>query len=389
MSCYKKLAGVTCALMLSACSQFPTTGPSADVVRQSESHDAPVSAGVVQVIDITEDIVRQLLAKQSLSQFSETFGNNAASAQTIGIGDTLEVTIWEAPPAALFGGAGTLVTDPRVAATSASTPLPGQMVVRDGVNTIPFAGGLRAAGLTPRELAASIAQALKGKANQAQVMVKVAQNVSATVTVVGEVNANVRMPLNAGSERLLDALAAAGGVRQPVSKVSLQLTRGARYQAMPLEAVIRDPSQNIPLFPGDVVTALYQPLSFTALGATGRQDEVAFEAQGISLAQAMGRIGGLLDNRSDPRGVFIFRFEHRGSLDWPRKPIAETPDGLVPVVYRLDLSDPRSFFAMQGFQMHHKDLVYVSNAPVAELQKFLNVVFSITYPVINAINVTR
>ena len=142
------------------------------------------------------------------------------------------------------------------------------------------------------------------------------------------------------------ALAAAGGVRQPVSKVALQLTRGAKFQSMPLEAVIRDPRQNIALKPGDVVTALFQPLSFTALGATGRQDEVPFEAQGISLAQALGRIGGLIDSRSDVRGIFIFRFEPRDNLDWPRQPVATTPDGNVPVVYQLDLSDPRSFFAM-------------------------------------------
>jgi polysaccharide export outer membrane protein len=209
------------------------------------------------------------------------------------------------------------------------------------------------------------------------------------VTVVGEVATNVRLPLTAGGERLLDALAAAGGVRQPVSKMSLQITRAGQYQTLPLDLIIRDPQQNITLRPGDVVTALFQPLSFTSLGATGRQDEVPFEAQGISLAQAIGRIGGLSDNRSDPRGVFIFRFEPRAVLDWPQQPVATTPDGMVPVVYRLDLSDPRSFFAMQSFPMHHRDIVYVTNAPIAELQKFLNVVFSITYPVLNAINVLR
>jgi polysaccharide biosynthesis/export protein len=221
------------------------------------------------------------------------------------------------------------------------------------------------------------------------VFVRVAQNVSSTATVVGEVSNNVRVPLTAGGERLLDALAAAGGVRQPISKVSLQVTRGTQFRTLPLDVIIRDPRQNIALRPGDVVTALYQPLSFTALGATGKQDEVPFEAQGISLAQALGRIGGLLDSRSDPKGVFIFRFEPSESLQWPRQPVATTPDGMVPVVYRMDLSDPRSFFAMQSFPMQHRDIVYVSNAPIAELQKFLNVVFSITYPVLNAVNVLR
>lgn len=36
--------------------------------------------------------------------------------------------------------------------------------------------------------------------------------------------------------------------------------------------------------------------------------------------------------------------------------------------------------------MDNKDLLYVSNAPIAELQKFLNVVFSVAYPVVNSVN---
>lgn len=353
---------------------------------QGASEAGAPGPGVVQVVDVDDGVVRQLVDKQKLQLFSETFGDQAPSAQLIGAGDTVEVTIWETPPATLFGVAS---VDPRLTATAAPAALPAQMVDREGLISVPFAGRVQAAGLTPAAVSAAIVQALKGKANQPQVLVRVLQNISSTVAVVGEVNVNVRMPLTAGGERLLDALAAAGGVRQPASKTSLQVTRGTQYHALPLDLVIRDPRQNIPLRPGDVVAALFQPLSFTALGATGKQDEVPFEAQGISLAQALGRMGGLTDNRSDPRGVFIFRFEPLAALDWPRQPVAATPDGLVPVVYRLDLSDPRSFFAMQGFPMHHRDIVYVSNAPIAELQKFLNVVFSITYPVLNAVNVLR
>jgi polysaccharide export outer membrane protein len=69
---------------------------------------------------------------------------------------------------------------------------------------------------------------------------------------------------------------------------------------MPLIEIIRDPRQNIHLRSGDVVTALFQSNSFTALGASGRNEEIDFEAQGITLAQALGRIGGLQDMRFGP-----------------------------------------------------------------------------------------
>ena len=45
------------------------------------------------------------------------------------------------------------------------------------------------------------------------------------------------------------------------------------------------------------------------LGAVTKNEELSFEAQGISLTQALGRIGGLIDKRADASGVFIFRFE--------------------------------------------------------------------------------
>jgi polysaccharide biosynthesis/export protein len=151
---------------------------------------------------------------------------------------------------------------------------------------------------------------------------------------------------------------------------------------LPLETIIRDPRQNVPLLPGDVVTALFQPYSYTALGATGKPDEVNFESQGITLAQALARSGGLSDARSNARGVFIFRFVPKTSLTWPHEPVKTTPDGRVPVVFRIDLSDPASFFLIQNFPMENRDVLYVSNAPLTEINKILTVLLSVAYPIV-------
>jgi polysaccharide export outer membrane protein len=256
------------------------------------------------------------------------------------------------------------------------------MVSSQGTINIPFAGQIASANKTPQQIEIEIAQRLKGKANQPQVLVRVIRNNTANVTVVGDVGSSTRMPLTARGERLLDALAAAGGVRQPVNKTTLQVTRGDKVQALPLDTIIRDPKQNIVLQSGDVITALFQPLSFTVLGATGKNEEINFEAQGISLAQALARAGGLQDTRSDARAVFIFRLEDSNALNWKTTPTT-TPDGKVPVVYQLNLKDPASFFIAQSFPIDNKDVLYVSNAPSADLQKFLNIVVSVVYPIVN------
>jgi polysaccharide biosynthesis/export protein len=57
---------------------------------------------------------------------------------------------------------------------------------------------------------------------------------------------------------------------------------------------------------------------------------------------------------------------------------------MVPVVFRIDLTDPSSFFLMQSFPIENNDVLYVSNAPVTEMQKYLNLLFTVAYPVLAA-----
>jgi polysaccharide export outer membrane protein len=362
-------------LMLNGCGIVPASGPTAREVRS-----APASQNLngIQIVDVTDAVARQLVAETKKQDFAGTLGGNAAKEQVFGPGDSIEVSIWEAPPATLFSDA-TLSSD--AVSGAHSTVLPAQIVNLDGTIMVPFAGRIRATGRTAEQLANDIVSRLQGKANHPQVIVRTVRNANSYVTIVGDVTQSTRMELSAAGERLLDALASAGGVRHPIEKTTIQVTRGDRVETLPLQSVIQDPRQNVTLHTGDVVTALYQPFSFTVLGATGKNSEVNFETQGITLAQALARSGGLNDARSDPKGVFIFRFEPANMLKWPQQPVKTTADGLVPVIYRVDLKDPATFFVAQSFPIKNKDLVFVSNGPVAELQKFMNLIFSAVYPV--------
>ncbi len=372
------MATMTTALFVSGCAGFiPASGPSRAAIERTKT---PVGIAMIQVVDVDDNVTRELLALRQQRLFSETLTNKREISRLVGPGDVLEVSIWEAAPATLFGG--TALQTSGAIATSHSTTLPDQMVDDEGYIAVPFAGRILAAGKTLEAIEADIVARLTGKANQPQVLVRETHNFSANATVVGEVNLSTRVQLVPGNDRLLDAIAAAGGVRQPVNKTTIQITRDESVYSLPLETIIRDPRQNVPLHPGDVVTALYQPYSFMVLGATGKNDEISFETQGISLAQALARSGGLLDERSNPKGIFIFRFEPENALPWPHEPARATPDGRVPVVFRIDLTDPGSFFVMQSFPMQDRDVLYVSNAPVTEMQKFMNLLFTVAYPVL-------
>ncbi|AIO23673.1 polysaccharide biosynthesis/export family protein [Burkholderia cepacia ATCC 25416] len=339
---------------------------------------------------MTDQIARQLYAGRKSTDFAAALGDNLAFQQQLGVGDVVEVSIWEAPPATLFGGGVSDSPAPSGVPTGARlTKLPTQVIDGNGNIQVPFVGAIKATGRTPSQLQAYIAARLKNIAHDPQVLVQLARNETSYVTVVGDVTSSTRMQLSARGERVLDAVAAAGGVKQPINKTMIQVTRGETVALEPLETVIRDPRQNVPLKAGDVVTALFQPYSFTAFGATGKNEEINFEAQGITLAQALARAGGLQDSRSDAQGVFIFRLEDQQALKWPNQPVRTTANGKVPVIYHVNLKDPDSFFVAQSFMMGNKDVLYVSNAPVAELQKVLNLVFSVAYPIVSGVQTLR
>lgn len=375
------LTGMLC---LAACSTLGQGGPTSAAI--SKANGVSVGNAQIKVVDVTDAVARRVMQAQRLPLLSEAIGDAAPTDTVIGRGDVLQVTVWEAPPAVLFGssssfgggnggGMGASGT-----AVGQNSTIPEMMVDEGGRIRLPFVGAVRAAGLTPPQVEREIASRLRGMAHDPQVSVRIAQNVSSTVAVVGDVNTSGRIPITPRGERVLDAIAAAGGVSQPVGKVSVQVSRGGREALVPLEAVIRDPNQNIRLGANDVVTVLFQPFKFTALGATSTSAEIPFESTGITLAEALGRVGGLKDERANVRGAFIFRFEDPAALDpaiaanSPR-----TPDGRVPVIYRVDLRDPVTLFAAQNFPMRNKDILYVSTAPLSDLQRFVSILSSMAF----------
>ncbi len=367
---------VVASLALSSCQAF---GPSrGNIVGATSVPAGPGQAAAsIKVIEVAGDTAFELPAMRSAPPFSEALQGVMPVGTTVDVGDALEVTIWEAPPATLFGGA---ITDTRIGtaiSTARPTTLPEALVGPDGTISVPFAGAVPVRGRTLRDIEIEIVRRLQGKANGPQVQVRLARNATATVTVVGEVNQSARLPLTPRGERLLDALAQVGGVKPPVNLTTIQVTRGGQTFRMPLSAVIERSENNVILAKDDVVTALFQPYSFTVLGAAGRNDEIRFEAFGITLSQALGRIGGLQDGRANPRGVFLFRWQDRSDP-------ARLGD---PVIYSFDLKDPAVFFLAQQFRMEDSDLIYITNSPVAELQRFVGIVSQTILPAATAITV--
>lgn len=264
----------------------------------------------------------------------------------------------------------------------AGTLIPDQLVGPDKSISIPYAGRVEVAGRTPVEVQQTIEKLLSTKALDPQALVIVKRSVANSVSVAGEVIGGKRVPLSAGGDRLLQVIAAAGGANAPVHDTFVRLSRGGVTATMPLAALIADPDQDIFAEPGDVLTLIRRPQTFSVFGATGRNSAITFTSDRLSLSEALAKAGGLLDERADPRAVFLFRYEPDSLVRALGQPIATgAPAGLSPVVYRLDLHEANAYLLARRFPVHDKDIIFVANAEIQPIYRYFQALSQITGPV--------
>jgi polysaccharide export outer membrane protein len=366
------------ALILAGCG---SSGPSIrDLVGAAQGTTPPFA-----LVELSEPSL-ELVAGWHRPSFVALYGDyRGPKVQKVDIGDTVQINIWEAGSGGLFTMAG----DRGQGATRSGT-LPEQVVARDGSVNVPFAGRIRVAGKTPVEIERLIVERLAGKTADPQAMVAVSRTVTHSATVTGDVTAGARVPLSTNGDRVLDVIASAGGIKAPVHESFITITRDGTSLSVPMQAILANSKENVYVRPGDIITVYRAPQSFTAFGATGRNAVIGFDAGGIALDEAIAKSGGLLDDRSDAKGVFVLRYEPTTLVrNYPNVPPSLLNGHVVPVAYRLDMRDPTSLFRARLFKMRDKDILYVSHAPITEVEKVFRLFQVLSSPAVTGTAVYR
>jgi polysaccharide export outer membrane protein len=157
------------------------------------------------------------------------------SVYVIGPEDVLDITVWKEP--------------------DVSRVVP---VRPDGRISLPLINDIQAAGLSPEQLAATVAEKLRKYMNEPKVTVIVTAINSQRVFVVGEVLRAGAFPLLPGMT-VLQALASAGGFTPFANVKKIHVVRLRDGKHIELEFNYRDvlrgdkPEQNINLEPGDTI----------------------------------------------------------------------------------------------------------------------------------------
>jgi polysaccharide biosynthesis/export protein len=427
--------------LIGGCSWFPSAGPSTNEVLEQGRAGGDI---LFDVVEVDDRVVSTLLA-QPKESLAFRFNKDAQPPEVrIAVGDTIAVLIWESAAGGLFseappviqpgarGGVEPLAPEagpptgerrgefgapsppvrqpPRetnrregqpppgappsqlplteTAATSGRRPavIPEQEVGFDGAISVPYAGRITAAGRVPDEVQHTIEARLAEKALEPQALVIVRKSAANAVTLTGEVVAGARVSLSPGGDRLLEVIAAAGGAKSPVYDTFVRLSRNGVSATIPLQQLVSDPAENIYAQPGDVLTLVRVPQTFSVFGATGRNAEIPFDAEKINLGEALGKSQGLNDDLAKPEGVFLFRYEPNSVIRALDQPIATTARGEVsPVVYRFNLRDGNTYLLAQQFPVHDKDVIFVADAPAAQIYKFFTALNNVTGPFITGI----
>lgn len=358
------ILGAVMATALAGCSAFPTQGPNSMSVQQ-EVPASEQGTGYV-LVDLSPSNIA-VLEKLGPKSLGDSFARLGGGQPTLlfGVGDLVNVTIFEAAAGGLFipaeagSRAGNFVT------------LPTQEVDRNGMIQVPFAGMVQARGRSPADVKATIEERLKNRAIEPQALVTLQDSRSTLVTVTGEAAQPARFALSRSSDRMLDAITRAGGSKWPPYETYVTLQRGNRTSMIYFNRLINEPTNNIYVQPGDVLSLSRLTRSFMALGASGQNGFINFEAETLMLSQGVGRAGGILDSRGDPAQTFLYRLESRQTLEKMGYDTRAYPRDQVPVIYRVNLRDPQGYFLATKFPMNDKDVLFVSNAQTVELTKFL------------------
>ncbi|UFN50480.1 polysaccharide export protein [Roseomonas sp. OT10] len=327
------------------------------------------------LMPLTPRLITRLEAEERRPLFTGSTLSATPTDLVIGIGDVVAVTIFESQSGGLF------IPSDAGARSGNFVQLPAQQVDASGTITVPFGGSIRAAGLTPVQLQRSIEGRLSRRALEPQAVVTLTERRSNNISVLGEVMNSQRFPLDPQGDRLLSAIARAGGPKFPAYETMVTLQRGGRIERALLGEIGVDPEQNIALRPGDVIVVTREPRYFTALGAMGQTNSVSqinrrfsFDDTRLSMADAVGRAGGLTDDRADPQAVFLFRYETPQMLRNAGLSLPPEVTEPVPTVYQADFLNPGAFFMANRFPMRHGDVMFTSNAPATQLSKFLNLI---------------
>ena len=284
-----------------------------------------------------------------------------AVAYTIGVGDVLQITVWDHPELAAALG-------PQPPASPRTYDPPPGFIVDDGGSVrFPFAGAIRAEGMRVDEVQRKLTAELGKSFRDPQVTVRIASFRAKQVYVDGEVRAPGAQAISDIPTTLYDAISHAGGFSASADQSRIALIRNDRSYNINFTEMLQrglNPS-HIVLRSGDLVrVSAREDNGVFVLGeVTKPATALPLRSGQLTLSEALLQAGSINSTTADAAQLYVIRGQGKDVR-----------------VFHLDATSPVSMILANRFELEPKDIVYVDGNGLVRFSRVL----SLLLPAINA-----
>lgn len=347
-----KASAMLLVISLAGCVFAP--GQSVDLPNPLFQSDSDDQSAPVQVVPITAKLVALQESDVALAELPEALIDFMPPEYRIGVGDQILVTIWEHPELTNPGGTQTLEGA-------------GRPVREDGTMFYPYAGNVQAAGLTVEQLRIELTRRISKFLNTPQIDVTLAKTRSQRISLSGAFSNKTPLDVGTVPISLTEALGRAGIEADVADFSALQISRDNEIYTLNIDSLNSNgvALDKVYLQGGD---ALHMPYSdqkkVYLMGELSSPKALGFKGTKISLANAIGQAGSLVQTSAKASAVYVIR--------------NTSPDPELvtqATVYQLDMNDPLALVMSDRFQLVAGDVVYVGAPGIVRWNRFINQLF--------------
>ncbi|WP_408339374.1 polysaccharide biosynthesis/export family protein [Paraburkholderia metrosideri] len=359
------IGGLLMSTLFSACAVAPGMRMSTDAALPIKEADAvsPAEKLQVPVTEIDLDLIKKLntqAMQTSEVESRELIGK--ADAYVLGVGDVLQITVWDHPELASALGTQTQTNN------RPNDPAQGFVIDNSGNIQFPYIGDLHVMGLSIAQTRLAVLKSLTKVFIKPQVTVRIASFRSQQVYVDGEIRTPGGVPINDIPMTLYEAINRSGGFNPTADQSRMVLVRNGISYPLNLSKILErgeNPSDII-LKGGDLLRVVSRDENGAYVMGEVNKPVTAFPMRTgkLTLSDALSQAGSLNTASADAAQLYVVR----GTL------------GSSPKIFHLDARSPLSMVLANQFELQPKDIVYVDGNGLVRFNRVL----SLLLPALNA-----